>query len=75
MRLAQVHFQHSLPPLTNHQCLAMISIVVKCHVWWSIQGRIQDFDGGGGGQKKARTHIRLGKPEVPYGRGPGPAFF
>ena len=38
------------------------------------QGRIQDFHLGGGGGKRlcARTRIKIAKPEVPYGRGPGP---
>ena len=38
----------------------------------SLQGHIQDFQGGGG-KRCDRTHITSAMPEVPYGRGPGPA--
>ena len=39
------------------------------------QGRIQEFHWarGGGGDYYACTHITSAKPNVPYGRGPGPS--
>ena len=38
-----------------------------------LQGRSQDFNFGGRKRLYVRTHIMSTNPEVPYGRGPGPA--
>ena len=64
---------HVIPTQNSPVNLTLPSMFVRCDTTCT-QGRTRIFMGGGGRKRPlARTYIKSEKPEVPYGRGPGPA--